>query len=724
MHCFLVGYLVLSFGIFVSLVHAETDAKDENALNVMFKSLKAPSQLSGWRLTGGDPCGNSWEGIKCSGSKVTEISLSNYGLNGELGYGLSNLTSLTTIDLSKNNLNDQIPYQLPPNVVRINLSQNQFTGNVPYSISQMTKVEYINLGSNQLNGQLSDMFAKVKKLKTLRSGITVWLTEELTCSDLSNNQLKDKLPNSFANLKSLNTLHLQNNQFSGTLNVIRELPIEDLNVQNNQFSGWIPNELKGIRSLKTGGNSWSTGKAPPPPPGVVYRHPEPGEEQDEDEGGEKKSNLVRNIIIIVASCFGLLLLVAGLCATCARRKSSPPSSQFIDEEKNAGQKSTTPFQSRELNAEPYSVTVKEPKGLKTIESGVVLDSPSFRNSSLLDLKRSGSVSGRASNVTEPVRLLKARGSTIASVVEFSLADIQNATDNFAPAHLLGEGNIGRVYMAKCVDDKVLAVKKIDSTLIQGEKPVGFSDIVENISKLHHPNIAELVGFCSEQGQYLLLYDHYRNGSLHEFLHVSDDFSKPLTWNTRVSIALGAARAVEYLHDVCSPPIVHKNIKSSNILLDHELNPHLSDYGMAHFHEHTSQNLGMGYNAPECITPSAYTLKSDVYSFGVVMLELLTGRMPLDNKKPKTEQCLVKWASPQLHDADALAVMVDPALRGLYPPKSLPPFAEIIALCVKTDPVLRPTMLEVVQSLVQLEQQSNMNMRDDRMEEGEDDSIIV
>ncbi|KAK8641686.1 hypothetical protein V6N13_011067 [Hibiscus sabdariffa] len=134
-------------------------------------------------------------------------------------------------------------------------------------------------------------------------------------------------------------------------------------------------------------------------------------------------------------------------------------------------------------------------------------------------------------------------------------------------------------------------------------------------------------------------------------------------------------------------------------------------------------------------------------------------LPIDDlKKPKSEQCLVKWASPQLHDADALAVMVDPALRGLYPPKSLPPFAEIIALCVKvvshdayrcylcnhlrnvvcnslvclcvlvclfqTDPMLRPTMLEVVQSLVQLVKQSNMNMRDDRMEEGEDDSVIV
>ncbi|KAL9412610.1 hypothetical protein AB3S75_041284 [Citrus x aurantiifolia] len=106
---------------------------------------------------------------------------------------------------------------------------------------------------------------------------------------------------------------------------------------------------------------------------------------------------------------------------------------------------------------------------------------------------------------------------------------------------------------------------------------------------------------------------------------------PLICNTRIRIALGTARAVEYLHEVCSPSLEHKNIKSSNILLDLELNPHLSDYGLASFHHRTSQNLGVGYNAPECTRPSAYTVKSDVYSFGVVMLELLTGRIPYDRR---------------------------------------------------------------------------------------------
>ncbi|XP_028772072.1 protein STRUBBELIG-RECEPTOR FAMILY 5, partial [Neltuma alba] len=259
---------------------------------------------------------------------------------------------------------------------------------------------------------------------------------------------------------------------------------------------------------------------------------------------------------------------------------------------------------------------------------------------------------------------------------------------------------------------VLAVKKLDSTHFHGSSPEEFSQIVSKISQVHHPNIAELVGYSSEQGDNMLVYEYFRNGSLHEFLHVSDDFSKPLTWNTRVNIALGTARAVEYLHEVCSPSLVHKNIKSANILLDNELNPHLSDYGLASFHQRTSQNLGAGYDAPECSIPDAYTLKSDVYSFGVVMLELLTGRKPLDRSKPKSEQCLVRWATPQLHDIDTLAKMVDPSLRGLYPPKSLSRLADIIALCVQPELEFRPLMSEVVQSLVRLVQHSSMNMRED------------
>ncbi|KAG9155049.1 hypothetical protein Leryth_025093 [Lithospermum erythrorhizon] len=294
------------------------------------------------------------------------------------------------------------------------------------------------------------------------------------------------------------------------------------------------------------------------------------------------------------------------------------------------------------------------------------------------------------------------------VSTYSLSELQTLTSNFATSRLIGEGSIGRVYKAKYSDGRVLAVKKIDSSFFQRDKRQMLSDVVSEISKLHHPNIAPLVGYSAEQGQNMLVYEFYLNGSLHEFLHMSDDFSKPLTWNTRVRIALGSARAVEYLHEACSPSCLHKNIKSSNIFLDIELNPCLADCGLARFHQRTSQNLGNGYNAPECTNPSAFTVKSDVYSFGVVMLELLTGRKPYDSTRAKKEQLLVQWASPQLHEIDALDKMVDPALCGLYPPKSLSRFADVIARCIQSEPSFRPPMSEVVQSLVRLGKGSGLS----------------
>ncbi|CAK8536879.1 unnamed protein product [Lathyrus sativus] len=175
--------------------------------------------------------------------------------------------------------------------------------------------------------------------------------------------------------------------------------------------------------------------------------------------------------------------------------------------------------------------------------------------------------------------LNSKRSTSVRCTPFSLGELQIGTANFASGRLLGEGNLGPVYRAKYADGKVLAVKKINPSFFDGGHPEEFSQILSSISKLRHPNIAELVGYCSEQ-EHILVYDYFRNGSLHDFLHLSDDFSKPLTWNTRIRIALGTARAVEYLHESCSPSLVHKNIKSANILLDTDLNPRLSDYGLA------------------------------------------------------------------------------------------------------------------------------------------------
>ncbi|KAK7389440.1 hypothetical protein VNO78_24479 [Psophocarpus tetragonolobus] len=667
-----------------TLVHCKTASQDVSSLNVMYTSLNSPSKLSGWKSSGGDPCGDSWEGIKCSGSSVTEINLSDLGLTGSMGYQLSSLKSVTYFDLSNNNLKGDIPYQLPPNARYIDLSRNEFSGSIPYSFSQMGDLNQLNLAHNHLKNQLGDMFGKLSKLKQL---------------DVSFNSLSGDLPQSLKSLKNLKKLHLQNNQFTGSVDLLASLPLEDLNVENNKFTGWVPEELKDINNLQTGGNSWSSGPAPPPPPGTPpIKHSQ-----------KKNDKSVISGVAIAGIAFGVLAVIV-IAVALSKRRASTTSSHFIDEERRSQHRSFTSLASQDLSKDSGADVSKDYRGLKSFDS-TSIDVKALQKSPSVGVRSSVSDCVQSFNDNEFANRLNARRSTSIRVTTFSQAELQSATANFASGRLLGKGSIGCVYRAKYADGKVLAVKKINPSVFQGGPPEEFSQIVSSITKLHHPNIVELVGFCSEQER-MLIYDYFRNGSLHDFLHLSDDFSNPLTWNTRVRIALGTARAIEYLHVICSPPLLHKNIKSSNILLDTDLNPRLSDYGLASFHQRTSQNLGAGYNAPECTKPSAYTQKSEVYSFGVVMLELLTGRMPLDSSKPKAEQCLVRWATPQLHDINAVEKIVDPALRGLYPPKSLFRFADIIALCVQSEPEFRPHVSELVQSLVRLVQRSSMTMRED------------
>ncbi|KAH7565639.1 hypothetical protein JRO89_XS09G0238200 [Xanthoceras sorbifolium] len=779
----LVLLIICILGWKPSCINGATDPADASALGGLYTSLNSPGQLNGWTANGGDPCGQSWKGVTCSGQRVTELytsfpftfpgisfsdviisadfavyssfsfisKLSNLGLSGNLGYQLPSLTALTNLDLSNNNLGGDIPYNLPPNLERLNFANNRFTGNVQYSISLMAPLKYLNLAHNQLQGQLGDMFGKLPSLSTL---------------DLSFNTLSGDLPESFSSLSSMKSMNLENNQFTGTIDVLANLPLENLNVGNNRFTGWIPEQLKNI-NLQKDGNSWSSGPAPPPPPGTPpanrnNRKPKPDSDNSpSDNGGSKKSGIggggIAGIIISI-------LVVGAVVAFLLVKRRSRKSSSDIEKLDN---QPFAPLASGEVqgNHDLSTFTVfafsthlwGEVGGVckvgdhicllewrwLLVETGIlrslihayvsgsflgVLKMKSVQTSSAINTKTfdtSASINLRPPPIdrhksfdeddfsNKPIVVKKAVTAPT-NVTSYSIADLQMATGSFSVENLLGEGTFGRVYRAQFDDGKVLAVKKIDSSALPSQLSDDFIEIVSNISQLNHPNVMELVGYCSEYGQHLLVYEYHKNGSLHDFLHLSDEYNKPLIWNSRVKIALGTARALEYLHEVCSPSIIHKNMKSANILLDTELNPHLSDSGLASFIPNADQllnnNAGSGYSAPEVAMSGQYTLKSDVYSFGVVMLELLTGRKPFDSSRPRTEQSLVRWATPQLHDIDALAKMVDPALKGLYPVKSLSRFADVIALCVQPEPEFRPPMSEVVQALVRLVQRANMSKR--------------
>ncbi|CAN1306224.1 Protein STRUBBELIG-RECEPTOR FAMILY 5 [Linum perenne] len=550
---FLGFFLIFVFGALIPDVHSKTDSEQLLALNVMYMSMNSPTKLDGWRPTGGDPCGDSWDGITCSDSKVTEI------------------------DVSKNKLDQQIPYQLPPNAVYIDISKNQFTGTLPYSISLMTDLEHLDVSNNKLDGQLNDMFQKLNKLKVM---------------DLSNNKMSGDLPQSLSSLKSLSELFLQNNKFTGKINMLANLPLDQLNLANNKFTGWIPAKLADINSLNTDGNNWSKGKAP-----AGFKI---ASDANSGGGGPGVSTGVMIALIVLGV---VILIVLLIILFFSRKRSSSPSSFLDDEEKSPRRDGFTPLTSQELahshSQDPYNNTFR--KDLReSFESTNSIDIKTLQKAPSQGYKPPPYDFAQSLNDNEFASRLNSKRNAAARAVPHTLSDLQAATASFAPGRLLGEGTLGRVYRAKYGDGKMLAVKKIDSSFFKEgstTKVEEFSEIVASISK------------------------------------------------------------------------------------------------------RTTQNPGTGYDAPECTTPSAYSMKSDIYCFGVVMLELLTGRVPFDQSKTKSEQALVRWASPQLHDIDALGQMVDPALRGLYPPKAISRFADIIALCVQVEPEFRPPMSEVVQALV-------------------------
>lgn len=702
------GVAVLLLATVFTWVTADTNSDDVTALNTLYTTLDSPSQLTSWVSQNGDPCGQSWFGITCSNSRVITIKLPGMGLRGTLGYNMNILTALVELDMRNNNLGgSDIPYNLPPNLETLNLEMNNFTGTLPYSISKMAALKDLKLGHNQIS-DINIAFNQLTNLTTL---------------DLSYNTFSGTLPESFSSLKTLTTLYLQNNRFTGTIGVLSELPLTDLNVANNQFSGWIPDKLKSIGNLQTSGNSFSNSPSPAPPPtSPTTPPPEPsstgspsssnsnnspspnidntpssgssGGNVGGNDGGKRKVGGGA-----VAGIVTSLVVLGAMVAFFFIKRKSIRRQQGADPEKDVR---LTPLASGKFNLlRPMNMV--SPAGKEGLQRTV---SMKLKPPSKIDLHRSSDENDRLNNsvATKTTNLSSIRATV------YTVADLQVATGSFSDESLIGEGAFGRVYRGQLSDQKVLAVKKINFSALPSNPSDFFIELVTNISKLNHPNLCELDGYCSEHGQCLLAYGFYTNGSLHDFLHLSDGDDKPLSWNSRVKIALGSARALEYLHETCLPSVIHKNFKSANILLDDELNPHLSDCGFADLipnHELQESDDNSGYIAPEVTMSGQYSQKSDVYSFGVVMLELLTGRKAFDSSMQWSQQSLVRWATPQLHDIDALDQMVDPAMDGLYLAKSLSRFADAIALCVQPEPEFRPPMSEVVQSLVRLVQRSGV-----------------
>ncbi|CAN8269954.1 unnamed protein product [Cochlearia groenlandica] len=291
-----------------------------------------------------------------------------------------------------------------------------------------------------------------------------------------------------------------------------------------------------------------------------------------------------------------------------------------------------------------------------------------------------------------------------SALTFTFRELATATKNFRQECLIGEGGFGRVYKGKLDKfDKVVAVKQLDRKGLQGHKE--FIVEVLMLSLLHHNHLVNLIGYCADGEQRLLVYEYMSQGSLEDHLFDLTPGQTPLDWDIRIKIAAGTAKGLEYLHDKADPPVIYRDLKAANILLDSDFNAKLSDFGLAKLSpvgekQHVSSRVmgTYGYCAPEYQRTGELTVKSDVYSFGVVLLELITGRRVIDSTRPKDEHNLVTWAQPMFKEPSRYSELVDPSLEGIFPEQSLNQAVAIAAMCLQEEATTRPLISDVVTTL--------------------------
>nr|CAB3448799.1 unnamed protein product [Digitaria exilis] len=478
--------------------------------------------------------------------------------------------------------------------------------------------------------------------------------------------LGGKLSQTLGDFTAVTLLDLRNNQIGGM--VPQSLPpsLTQLDLSSNSLSGELPDSMAQLSSLSTlrDGNKFTIPTIPgsPTPPVVPSRSPPSPKHVPASAAPQEPP------------------VLSGYLRRFEMRTSSwvrvPPRLSAVakpEKEHHSGAEEKIDWPSR--------VYVKE--------AGSSVRS-SFKNSSKDITVSDKNVQGSAEGQTQQIPF-----------TFFTVASMQQHTNNFSDLNLIRETCFGKMYLADHPGGK-FSVLKLDGDA--AKMPAAeFLKIVQGISELRHPNVEELVGCCVEHGQRLLVYNHFSDitlDSMMHFEHRASETAETLQWDARVAIALEAATALEYLHEGSQKQVVHRHFRPEHVLIDGDLKVSVSGCGLAPFVPQVSDYCTLSYEPPEAAADTggaAWTAKGDVYSFGVVMLQLLTGRRPYDSSRARGEWRLVQWASPRLHDLAALGKMADPRL-GSPPVRSLSRFADIIGRCIQQEAEFRPAMAEVAQDL--------------------------
>ncbi|XAR49196.1 Non-specific serine/threonine protein kinase [Bertholletia excelsa] len=291
---------------------------------------------------------------------------------------------------------------------------------------------------------------------------------------------------------------------------------------------------------------------------------------------------------------------------------------------------------------------------------------------------------------------------------FPLEELKKYTNNFSEANAVGSGGFGKVYRGTLPNGRLLAIKRAQQGSLQGN--LEFKTEIELLSRIHHKNVVSLLGFCFEEAEQILVYEYIPNGTLKQSL--SGKSGIRLDWMRRLRIALGAARGLQYLHELADPPIIHRDIKSNNILLDERLNAKVADFGLSKLisdtgkdHVSTQVKGTMGYLDPEYYMTHILTEKSDVYSFGVLMLELITARQPIEKGK-----YIVREVQQRMDETKALYNLQDILDPKLFCTelKGMEKFVDLAMSCVQESATKRPTMGEVLKEIENIVKITGLN----------------
>ncbi|XP_075651400.1 leucine-rich repeat receptor protein kinase HPCA1-like isoform X2 [Castanea sativa] len=656
---------------------------------------------------------------------LKHLLLSSNYLTGNIPETLGSVTHLEVIRFDRNSLSGPVPSNLNNlvNVSELYLSNNKLTGPVP-NLTGMNNLHYVDMSNNSFD----------------ESDFPPWISslESLTTLMMENTHCQGEVPVNLFNLTNLQTVVLRNNRLNGTLDVgtaySNQLQLIDL--QNNSIESFTirakgynktlilvenpfcENNENNVESYCMVPQSKNTSAFSTPPNNCQPINCNLGQDSSPNC---KCAYPYKGTLYFRAPSFsdlGNLSYYIDIQSSLMEFAQS----HKLPVDLVSTFKPPNEFGPFYFKAMPYGFFSEEYiESKKQSSIGVIIGAAIGGTVLLLLLLLAGFYAfhqkrraERASDQLHPfARWDPNNGSggipQLKGTRCFSFEELKKYTNKFSEENSIGSGGYGKVYLGTLPTGQLIAIKRAQKESMQGD--LEFKTEIELLSRVHHKNLVSLVGFCFDQGEQMLVYEYVPNGSLKDNLSGKSGFR--LDWMRRLKIALGAARGLAYLHEFANPPIIHRDIKSTNILLDEHLNAKVSDFGLSKpmgegekGHVSTQVKGTMGYMDPEYYMTQQLTEKSDVYSFGVLMLELITARMPIERGKYIVR--VVQTAIDRTKDLYNLQEILDPTIGLQTSLKGLEKFVDLAMRCVEELGGNRPTMGDVVKEIENVMQMVGLN----------------